>query len=467
MTDKAITIWQDLGFRSTPYHTHPLKATDDGVLLHVARTQESAEFLTQIEHVGGGIVVISGDVGLGKTSFLNVQQRLLGTNQAGVALRLLINRDITGVTKDDTAETLARHLIFNLLSSIVKECDAKQKPVPKETEQLQRWMSHEPRRSHLGGSFQILSTGLSIERGESVTQVAEMRLENWKHILALLVAEVKERLQLHGIIIAVDNTENLPIEDLVKILMSYRDTLFAIDDIWWVIIGPKNLYSQIANRDPRVSQRMLGSGIELRPLNSGELHELVEKRIRNLRIDSSGKKRAAKSPLSPEIHKLLYAASCGQPRYMLKAADDLFRAVLVDVRMKLTKENEGLLGPGMLNKALRSELVDDQVPDELAERMLRTRAVDDLRSRGLSEVQVSALRAIGANEPKQAGARAKLRQGRGSRTSAETLALLEGADLIVKMEQLGGARYALKGDAWICNHYGDWGEFSAPVDVLA
>jgi hypothetical protein len=464
MTDKAITIWQELGFCSTPYHTHPLKPTDDDVLLHVARTRESAEFLTQIEHVGGGITIISGDVGLGKTSFLNVHQRLLAANQAGVALRLLINHDITGVTADDTAESLARHLTFNLVSSIVKECVAKQQPVPKEAERIQKWMSHESKRSHVGGSIQILGSGFSAEHGSSETPIDDMRLENWKNILGLLVAEAKTCLGLHGVIIAIDNTETLPIDELVKILMSYRDTLFVVDDIWWIIIGRKNLYSQIANRDPRVSQRILGSGIELRPLNSEELHELVEKRIRGLRIDSPGRKKPAKSPLSPQIHKLLYAASCGQPRYMLKAADDLFRAILVDVRIKLTKENQGLLGSGMINKALRSELVDDQVPDTLAEPMLRKRAIDALRSRGLSDIQVNALRIVAASGPTQVEARAKA--GRGSRATDEALALLEAADLIVKIEQLGGSRHVLKGDAWICNHYGDWNKLSGPVDTL-
>jgi len=68
------TMWKKLGFRENPYDTKPLKVSKGDVDLLMGREEEQIDFLTAIESDSQGIFVLSGVPGVGKTSFLNVQQ---------------------------------------------------------------------------------------------------------------------------------------------------------------------------------------------------------------------------------------------------------------------------------------------------------------------------------------------------------------------------------------------------------
>ena len=89
-------------------------------------------------------------------------------------------------------------------------------------------------------------------------------------------------------------------------LISFRDTLFSIPNLWWVLIGQSGLGSLIQSLDPRVFERISGSGIEVRPIELDELDKAIA--IRVSRFHKSG---SAKAPLPIETHKQLFEASFG------------------------------------------------------------------------------------------------------------------------------------------------------------
>jgi hypothetical protein len=454
MTD----AWGQFGFSTSPYRSKPLEANEHDFLLHVGRDRESAKFQTQVDQKGGGIIVISGDIGLGKTSFLNIQQYLLYTKRAAVGPRLLVNRVLTSVAKTDTTDALARRIVHNMILGIEKECLLQNKDLPTQAAEVRKWMSHEGTVSGRSFGFSLFGVGASAQRSVSVPAVGSAGLENWKSILELLVVEAKSYFGVDGALLCIDNTETLSIERLTEILMFYRDTLLITEDIWWVIVGQRNLYAKIDSVDRRISQRITGTGIEIEPLSSEGLHELVETRIQRLRSDSS-----AKSPLSKKIHDLLYAASCGQPRYVLDAADTLFIDIITEVRIgvleqqkkeKLSEAREHV--EEMIHRTIEKYLLVGGVPDNIAEALLRNGVLERLRARGLASSHLMALRTIGTKGSKRPGRASRSAGSASDLPNGEILEDLLGGDLIYKIEDSEPVTYRLKGDAWLCNHYNMW-----------
>ena len=75
-------MWSKLGFRNSPYNAQPLKPCVEDAELLVGRSDEMVALCTELESTTQGVYVISGQPGVGKTSFFNVTQYLLENSQA-------------------------------------------------------------------------------------------------------------------------------------------------------------------------------------------------------------------------------------------------------------------------------------------------------------------------------------------------------------------------------------------------
>ncbi len=65
-------IWTDLGLTDNPYDPRPLSIDADDRELFVGRTKTLHEFNTLLSSNRGGIIIVEGGVGVGKTSFVNI-----------------------------------------------------------------------------------------------------------------------------------------------------------------------------------------------------------------------------------------------------------------------------------------------------------------------------------------------------------------------------------------------------------
>ena len=69
--------------------------------------------------------------------------------------------------------------------------------------------------------------------------------------------------------------------------MTFRDTLFSIDKVWWILIGQTGLASLIQSLDSRVFQRIAASN-ELAPITADALKIAIDKRIAKFHIGGKG-----------------------------------------------------------------------------------------------------------------------------------------------------------------------------------
>jgi len=281
-------MWDQLGFRESPYNTNPLSARAEDIDLLVGRTSEATEFFTSLEVASQGILVLSGSPGVGKTSFLNVQQYRLENNLAPFGPKILAARDLCPVQPSDVLESVARRALASLCKSVKKWCDLNHVEMPAESSKISKWVAGVG-----GGGIEI---GLSIAgfggnfgRSVDLPGIADATLEMIADALSVISSEVVSVLGFSSCVIALDNLENLSDEELGRMLISFRDTLFSIPSLWWILIGQSGLGSLIQSLDPRVFERTTGSGIEIKPIELDEFDQAIAARVSKFHKSGQGK----------------------------------------------------------------------------------------------------------------------------------------------------------------------------------
>jgi hypothetical protein len=444
------SMWTQFGFSKTPYRTTPLEASAEDFELFTGRVGgESAEILTAMDTTDGSVVVVSGDVGIGKTSFVNIQQHLLATEAAIWGPELIPCIQMTPLTMEDSITTLARRIVEDAVLNIEAYCSQHKKRVPTECKTVRDWLSHRPTKVGFQLTLGLAGAGYQV----SLPPVGDATLATWRNILHAIAIEVREILKVDGFTVCLDNAETLTYVELVRLLMSYRDTLFVIKGVWWIIIGPSELYKQIDALDRRVSQRISGSGVELSHLSIDEFHDLINRRVKVYR-----KRDDAVSPLSKNLHDLLFQAACGEVRFVLDTADKLVQKIVKNVRTDAMQRMPAKAASHevlerVMTEALKAKLIDNQIPDELALRILKEMVQEAMSALRKTPDGAARLQTIGN------GSITKNDHARfGFASPDEFLAtFLETLRLQGLLGRQAGATmhsYRLKGFAWLANDFG-------------
>lgn len=133
-------MWEQLGFRHSPYDANPLRPVKEDVELLVGRDEQGVEFCTVLESAPQGIYVLSGSPGVGKTSFFNVYQYLLESGNAAFGPRLLAGRRLCPIDPKDSKRDVALRALHALYSSVAEYCAINKLDVPKQTKKVGEWL---------------------------------------------------------------------------------------------------------------------------------------------------------------------------------------------------------------------------------------------------------------------------------------------------------------------------------------
>lgn len=443
-------LWSSLGFSGNPYQSTPLRPTDEDFQLFIGRERTGVEFRTLVEGSDGCVTVISGDVGVGKTSFFNIQQYLLFTGKGGFGPKLAPALELTTLEADSTPTSLARRITHNIVGSLEQFCEQQKLKCPSQIRKLKKWISSQKAASGFDVGLSVLGTGGNFSMSFDLPPVDDATLENWKDILRLLAGEVRDTLKFDGVFAVLDNAENVDNDHLTSLLMSFRDTLFIVPGVWWVIIGQSGLYSLIDASDKRISQRIQGTGLEIEPLTADELHEIIERRVQRFRSRSD-----AVSPISKNIHRRLYEASRGEIRFVLKMSDALIRKVITDVRttaLEIVGSSFSEIFHAKFLDLLAKRLVEGQITDERAKRSLKDLTYIAMRDLRLRKKEVAVLHAIGEGEAR-ASDYARFRIKTMQDFSANYLTKLFRANLLHRRQHGRAVYYSLRGLAALAHEF--------------
>lgn len=363
-------LWQTLGYIENPYDARPLRPTPEDADLLAGREEESVAFATILESGPQGVCIISGRPGVGKTSFFNIQQYRSATGLGSYGPRLLTAEQPCTIRPGDSVRAIARRVLEMLIKSVEVECYARGSSVPRETSKIAKWI-----RQSGGGGYEvgisIAGFGGNFGRSPTLPTFDDASFEALCDAIAAVVSEVVLQLEFGGAFMPLDNLENLDDEQLKDMLISFRDTLFDVPCLWWVLIGQSGLGSLIQTMDPRVWERVSGTGLELKPLPVKKIHEAIQ-----LRVERFGVEGHAVSPLPLEIHEKLYRASQGELRYTLKKSTDICIKAVTNFRKDAEQLYKTAIGKDE-EKAnewaefMAKSLVNGQIPLNIAEDALR------------------------------------------------------------------------------------------------
>lgn len=385
---KPNNLWKNLGFKESPYDTKPLNVLKSDVELLMGRDEEEIDFLTAIESSEQGVFVISGVPGVGKTSFLNVQQYLLESGEAQFGPKILAARTLCAIQPADEPKIITRRCIQSFCASIEEYCVIKKIEVPEYTSKIISWI-HQNKPATINFGFSILGSGINVGREVHLPSINETTFETFVEIIKCLAIEINKELKFAGSFIVLDNFENLYEEDLRDCMTTFRDTLFIIPNVWWIIIGQSGLSSFIQSTNPKVFQR-LSSSLELKPISIENLIKAVEIRVEKFHV-SKGK---ASSPISEDIYLKLFESSNGEIRFVFKYCHEICITLVQSIRKILIKKNLKV-DDGNFDRIMGEHLVDKQIGNSFSNSCLKNIIVKEFDGHYLTQQEKQVLKKIG------------------------------------------------------------------------
>jgi hypothetical protein len=242
-------------------------------------------------------------------------------------------------------------------------------------------------------------------------------------------------------------------------LISFRDTLFSIPNVWWVLIGQSGLGSLIQSLDPRVFERTTGSGIEIKPIEFGELEQAIA-----LRVARFHKSKAGKPALTSETHRRLFEASFGEVRFVFKYSNSICAKFVEKIRTNVMQkpdikqmQSSPLFKKAFeasLNNAIGHMLVNKQIPHQEAASQLRAIVESELRGLFLKPKEKAVLDGIGKSGQARASDFKNFALKSMQDFSSNYLSKFYAQNLLTRKQEGRAVTYRLRGVALLSQAFG-------------
>lgn len=317
-----MNLWESLGFKRNPYDARWLEVSEDSRQLFVGRQREASRYLTNVSGVSeGGIVIVEGDVGVGKTSFVNVMQHTCYDGREKTAPRLLPTFEpIEPRSPIDIIQILVS-VLSNGINSLVRlygKKEVEKDRIFKKVKQITSHLVHTT--SSVQAGIQILGTGASVGRQKAKAQTSPIStsLPPILETMDRWIDRCRSKFDLDGFSIPIDNLDTIDDVDVMTLFNQMRDLAVRRRNFWWTFIAGTGTFSNLETRSPRVSELVTGLPVFLSPLSWSEIQEAIEKRLK-----WASTTRSPIPPVSEKTIKLLYEISKGEIRFLFKRITDL------------------------------------------------------------------------------------------------------------------------------------------------
>ena len=336
-------IWKGSGFSRNPYDPKPLKVSAEDRELFVGRTKEQKQFKIQTAGTEGGIVIVEGPIGVGKTSFVNamlydkwnpdhskkkdVEEG--GNRNDGMKKRKPLGKSHDSIQYLPSFETIQlkenlelTDLMLTVLSNCIFSLETihGQKVSDSDADlRAGKELIANTVRSGFGGvNFSVLGSGIGMEKRDTPLAAPALLLPTIMNTMDRWFDRVVEKFGYRAVLVPLNNLDVLPDKAVISFLNSARDVLLSRRHVWWILIGGPGLFFTLETNARRVSELVTGQPIILEPMSLQEVLSAIRVRIEKFRISKN-----AESPVSEEATKLLYDVSGGEVRYIFKRLSDV------------------------------------------------------------------------------------------------------------------------------------------------
>src|SRR5688572_22714477 len=160
-----MSLWQRLGFGENPYFTTPIQVDAEGLELFVGRGSEIRRLISKWDEKERSITVVGGNIGTGKTSFLNVCQYLCLTGKRDFELtydppRLVPAFRKVQLEQEQSVDELLLRIVRATAESIRTACESVKLDPQAEVQEICRWLESLASATSVatGGGLTILGT---------------------------------------------------------------------------------------------------------------------------------------------------------------------------------------------------------------------------------------------------------------------------------------------------------------------
>lgn len=311
-------LWNKYGFIANPFDISPL-SNDRNSLLSVSEaivgrgfdTKESKLITNILRNPGGGRVLVSGNIGVGKTTFVNYHRYIWENHTQD---RLFTTHKEISVSEKWGLRDFLISIICTIMDKLVRiktEKELTKVSLFKELLVLSKIFYY----TNFSVQGNVLGFGGGFSKSEqmNVPIVPEVQLIQY---LNEVVVEIK-KMGYSGIFLHIDNLElfssNKP-QVAKNFFEEIRDSI-QTPSIYFVFVAKKGFFQEIISPLERVRSIFFGRPVIIPPLSKKQVLDAIHKRYQILAI--KGKKITY--PIEDEFIGYLYDLYSGKLRYIMDA----------------------------------------------------------------------------------------------------------------------------------------------------
>lgn len=322
-------IWKSLGFEKDIFFVTPLGPVEEDIRMFVGRTEEVKKFLFDTLNSDRSLKIISGKLGVGKTTFVNACQYYSYVNEPPVAVGFSLPKVAPCFEKIqlEDGDGLNRFIDKSLISitdTIRSLSEKKGLELIGEIEDIVNFYQGIKIKTGSGGKSvggQVAGFGLSLSGGGSSMSLTEMHGK--RRFLESLVGFCKEELKTEGVFVLVNNLDIMSKKQIIDLMNQSRDVLFDLSGMYWILIGQEGLGSLIESEVDRVADYLSGTESKIQPLDAKTLIDIIRVRTNYLKS-----KDDAKCPLPDEAMVVFHSMSLSELRATFRICGEVVKRVL-------------------------------------------------------------------------------------------------------------------------------------------
>ncbi len=322
-------IWRKLGFKKDIFFVEPLVPTEEDMALFVGREDEAKQYLIDTLSSTRALKIVSGDIGVGKTTFVNACQYFSYSGKLPFEFDYDVPKVLPCFEKLQlmnkmTLEEFSTQVIISVCKSIVYHCDAIKKEPPQQIQEILNFflnLYYDNDGKGFSGGISVLGSGYQFGKNQATRGINILR--NSKIVLKNLVEITRKELDFEGVFVTVNNLEILRQDDILRFFNEGRDELFDIQGIYWTFIGYKGVGNIIEQRAKRVADYFSGTELNIAPLSFKTTKKIIDTRVEALRNRDD-----ANCPLDDDTIQRIYSLSMNETRETLKICNEIVKRVM-------------------------------------------------------------------------------------------------------------------------------------------
>jgi hypothetical protein len=339
------SIWNMYGLKHNPFSTDPLLIEEGFIPLEtfVGRAEELGTLKTLFKMGGGTRIIVTGDTGVGKTSFVNYSRwEAIKTHKFFTHLREI------EVKESWTPNDFIAHTLANIYNSIERQGLL---DFSKEVKKKLSYLFDIIELKEGGVSFEVLGIGAGVNSSHTIN-TPKITTELLRRLFNEVINELV-RLGFRQIILHYNNLENLERENVIHLFIGLRD-FFQNERVHFVFVGGEPFPSAIYEVD-KVRSIFAYTPIELKVFTLPEINQVLKNRISVLSIPNM----KVLTPYEEEVIKDLNKIHKGNIRDILNS--------LCIAMLGILKNNPN--EPSILTKNKMREVLKNQLKETYLAKM--------------------------------------------------------------------------------------------------